>query len=352
MLAVVLGPLEQRLHRLGAEPVALPVALVHQAVGLVDEQHPAEGRVDQLVGLDRGRAEVLADQVGALRLDHLGAVEQPERVEDLADHPGHGGLAGARRAEEDEVPHRLVGAEAGHRPAAGRLDRHVDRVHLLLDRPEADHRVQLGQRVLGGDRRLGLLHLGRRAAACGSSGRRTPGRRPAPARRTGPASDRRPARRGPVLPARAPGRTGRRRGRPGAVRRGRRDRGAWHGGGGVRGVRREHAVRAEHAGFLRSLSRAPADHGGRDHPDRDHRDMRVLRPGLDDEEDRPAIDHSSDHATVRPGHEPAGQRADVRDGGDRERRRHQGQPASRRARPAPGARPERSARRAYSAGWH
>ena len=72
VVAVVLGPLEQRLHRLLAEPVGLPVALVDQAVRLVDEQHPAERGVDELVGLDRGGAEVLADQVGPVRLDHLG----------------------------------------------------------------------------------------------------------------------------------------------------------------------------------------------------------------------------------------------------------------------------------------
>ena len=41
-VAVVLGPLEQRLHGLRAEPVGLAVAGVDQAVGLVDEQHPAE----------------------------------------------------------------------------------------------------------------------------------------------------------------------------------------------------------------------------------------------------------------------------------------------------------------------
>ena len=137
------------------QPVALPVTLVHQAVRLVDEQHPAERRVDQVVGLDGGRAQVLAHQVGALRLDHLRGVEQAEGVEDLADHPGHGGLARSWRPEEDEVPHRPVGAEAGHRPAARRLDGHGDRADLLLDRPEPDHRFEFGERLLGGDHRLG-----------------------------------------------------------------------------------------------------------------------------------------------------------------------------------------------------
>ena len=161
VLAVVLGPLEQRLDRLHAEPVGLPVALVDQAVRLVDEQHPAERGVDQLVGLDRGRAQVLADQVGPVRLDDLGHLEQAERVEDLGQHPGHGGLPGARRAEEDEVPHRLVGGDAGHGPPPGGLDGGGDRAHLLLDRGQPDHRVQLGHGVLDRDLRTRPRRAGR-----------------------------------------------------------------------------------------------------------------------------------------------------------------------------------------------
>src|SRR6202021_3907801 len=71
--------------------------------------------------------------------------------------------------------------------------------------------------------------------------------------------------------------------------------------------------------FLRSLGRAPADHGGGDDPDRDRPDLRVLPPGLDDE------DPDRERPQQRPGHrpardEPARQRADVRDRGDGERR--------------------------------
>ncbi len=199
VLAVVLGPLEQRLDRLVAEPVALPVALVHQAVGLVDEQHPAERGVDQLVGLDRGRAEVLADQVGPVRLDHLGPDQQAEGVEDLRDDPGHGGLAGARRAEEHEVLHGLLGAVPGQRPAPGRLHGRGDRADLVLDRGQPDHGVQLVHRLVDGDHRPlggGLLAgqvraglaahpvagLGRAHRRAGPRGRQRP-----PADRTRPA---------------------------------------------------------------------------------------------------------------------------------------------------------------------
>ena len=151
VLAVVLSTLDQRLHGLVTEPVALPVALVHQAVGLVDEQHGAERRVDELVGLDRGRAEVLPDQVGALRLDHDGRAQQAEGVEDLRDHPGDRCLAGARRPEEDEVLHRLLGAVPGDGAPPGRLHRGGDGPHLILDGGQADHRVELGHRVIDGD---------------------------------------------------------------------------------------------------------------------------------------------------------------------------------------------------------
>ena len=136
-----------------AEPVGLPVALVDQAVGLVDEEHSAQRGVDELVGLDRGRAEVLPHQVGAVRLDHIGHLEQAEGIEDLGEHPGHCRLAGPGRAEEDEVPHRLLRGDAGHRPPPGRLDGRGDRAHLLLDRRHPDHRVELRHGVLDRDLR-------------------------------------------------------------------------------------------------------------------------------------------------------------------------------------------------------
>ncbi len=162
-VAVVLGPLEQSLDRFVAEPVVLAVALVDEAVGLVDEQDTAECRVDQLVGLDRGRAEVLPDQVTALRLDHRRHVEQPERVEDLGDDPGDRRLAGAWRAEEDEVLHRLLGADAHHGAAPGGFDRGRDGPHLVLDRRQADHLVQFGHRLVDGDHRLFDHRVGLRA---------------------------------------------------------------------------------------------------------------------------------------------------------------------------------------------
>ena len=100
---------------------------------------PPMRRVDQLAGLDRGRAEVLADQVGPVRLDHLGPDQQPVRGEDAAEDAGHRGLAGARRAGEDEVPCRRLAGQplpicAAWPPAAGAA---IART-WLLDRVQAD----------------------------------------------------------------------------------------------------------------------------------------------------------------------------------------------------------------------
>ena len=118
-VAVVLGPLQQGLHCFVAEPVGLAVPLVDERVRLVDEQHPAQGPVHEFVGFDRGRAEVLPNQVGAARFNHACRGEQPEGVEDRGE--------GARNTVLP-VPGGLEqsGAAAGRRciprrPAAGPL---------------------------------------------------------------------------------------------------------------------------------------------------------------------------------------------------------------------------------------
>ena len=261
VLAVVLGPLEQGLDRLDAEPVGLAVTLVDQAVGLVDEQHPAQRAVDQLVGLDRGRAQVLADQVGPVRLDHLGHLQQAERVEDLGQHPGHGGLAGAGRAQEDEVPHRLVGGDTGHGPPPGGLDGGRDRADLLLDRGQPDHRVQFGHGVLDRDLRTrprsgGLVVAG---AVLGVGQRGGLGR-------VGPDAAVASAVAGGAGGAEAPGRL---------VRRGGRARGA--------GQRAEPPglagpVRAVHPHLLHVLGQPPAEDGQGDQDGGDDADQGLVRP--------------------------------------------------------------------------
>lgn len=147
MVAVVLGPLEEHLEGLVPVGVAFAVAGVGERVRLVHEEHPADRRVDQLVGLDRGLPEELAHQIGPLGLHEMVAAEQPEGVEDPAEDPGDRGLPGARGAGEDEVTFgrldrkALTGAQPRHLQLRGQ------RLDLPLHRFQADHALQFGERL-------------------------------------------------------------------------------------------------------------------------------------------------------------------------------------------------------------
>ena len=98
VVAPVLHLLDQGVDRLGA------VLVAGQAVGLVDEEHAADGGLDHLGGLHRGLAEVAGHQLGPVDLDQLALGEQAERPVDARHQPGDGGLAGAGVADEDQVP--------------------------------------------------------------------------------------------------------------------------------------------------------------------------------------------------------------------------------------------------------
>ena len=220
-----------------------------------------------------------------MRLDDLGRLQQAEGVEDLGQDPGHGGLPGAGRAEEHEVPHRPLGADAGHRAPPRRLDGRGDRADLLLDRGEPDHRVEFGHRVLDRDRGLrpggtalvvagGVLRVGQRRGlrphTRGGSARMTGGGRC----RAGGRVSRAPGRRlFPCVPA------------------------------------------AIHPGVLDALGHSPAEHGRGQQP-RSHRaeerQARCRLEGDDASRHRPGQDPGD--RTAR--HEPAGQRLGV--GGQRD----------------------------------
>ena len=64
---------------------------------------PPSARRNTAVVFGAGVPDVLADQVAAVRLDQVAAVEQAERGEEPPVEPGHRGLAGARVAGEDQV---------------------------------------------------------------------------------------------------------------------------------------------------------------------------------------------------------------------------------------------------------
>ena len=80
---------------------------------------------------------MLADQVGPVRLDHARPDQQAERREDPAEDPRHGGLAGAWRPGEDEVPRGRLAGQALPVPEPGDPELSRDLVHLPLDRLEA-----------------------------------------------------------------------------------------------------------------------------------------------------------------------------------------------------------------------
>ena len=98
VVPLVLHLLDQGVHSLGA------VLVAGQAVGLVDEQHAADGAGHDLGRLDRGLTQVAGHQLGAVDLDQLALAEQPESTVDAADQAGHRGLARAGVADEHQVP--------------------------------------------------------------------------------------------------------------------------------------------------------------------------------------------------------------------------------------------------------
>jgi hypothetical protein len=63
-----------------------------ERVGLVDEEHAAERRLERLLRLQRGLPDVAGDETRAIRLDEVTAVDDAEGAIDLAQEPGDGRL--------------------------------------------------------------------------------------------------------------------------------------------------------------------------------------------------------------------------------------------------------------------
>ena len=119
---MVLHALEQRRDGLVTE--VAPGTTTDEGVGLVDEQHAAEGPVDDFVDLGRGLPDVARDETAAVGLDEMPLRQHAERVQDPRQQPRHRGLAGARVPDDDEVPCRrraraALVPGAGLRPAPG-----------------------------------------------------------------------------------------------------------------------------------------------------------------------------------------------------------------------------------------
>ena len=118
LVALGLHHLEQDLDRL--LPVVALVLGPEEVVGLVDEEHAAVGAAEHLLGLRRGVADVLADEVVAGAGDDPRLVDVAEPVQDLGHLHRHGRLARARVAGERHVQRRAARRRARPRCAAGR----------------------------------------------------------------------------------------------------------------------------------------------------------------------------------------------------------------------------------------
>ena len=124
-------------------PKSRLVLAARERVRLVDEEDAVERAADRAVGLDRGRADVLADEAGAVDLHEVAALQQSHGAVHLREQPRDRRLARAGVAEEDEVLARRDLGEAVLLPPRLHLEERDQRAHLLLDGLEADERVEL-----------------------------------------------------------------------------------------------------------------------------------------------------------------------------------------------------------------
>ena len=137
-------------------PKSWRLVAARERVCLVDEEDAVERALDRAVGLDRGRADVLADEPGAVDLDEVAALQQAHRAVHLREQPRDGRLARAGIAEEDEVLARRDLGEAVLLPARLHLEEGDQRAHLLLHGLEPDERVELDLKRGERERRLRL----------------------------------------------------------------------------------------------------------------------------------------------------------------------------------------------------
>ena len=113
---MVLHELDQRRDRLAAEVLEVAAG---ERVRLVDEQHAADGAVDDFRDLEGRLADVARDEVRARRLDEVPRADDAEVAVQPADDPCDRRLARAGRSGEDQVVGRVDLGQAG-RPGAPR----------------------------------------------------------------------------------------------------------------------------------------------------------------------------------------------------------------------------------------
>ena len=138
---MVLHGLEQRVDGLMAEIV---VAAGGEGVSLVDEEHAAERRLDDLLRFQRGLPDEAGHQAGAVRLDQLALAQHADGGVEPRQDAGHRGLAGAGVAEKDEVQRERGTGKVRLSAQLADLDEVHEALDVLLDVLQADQVVELG----------------------------------------------------------------------------------------------------------------------------------------------------------------------------------------------------------------
>ena len=150
-ITAVLDVLDDGVDRFPAEVL---LAASGQRVRLVDEQHAAVGRVEDLGDLGRGLADEAGDQPASIDLDELPLLDDSEGAVDPGQQSAHGGLAGSGVAAEDQVLRVVDDREVPLLAEPLDPQQGGQEFHLLLHRIEADQTVELGQQVHQWLRRL------------------------------------------------------------------------------------------------------------------------------------------------------------------------------------------------------
>ncbi len=140
---MIFHSLDQRFDCFAAEVVSND-PLWGQSVCLVDKEHAIEGTFYGLVCLVCGVSYVLTNEASTVDLDEMAFLQKAKRPVHLADEASHGGFAGARVSEEDEVLARRHLGEAMILSSSLNLQERNLRAHLLFDRVESNERIEVG----------------------------------------------------------------------------------------------------------------------------------------------------------------------------------------------------------------
>ena len=90
-IAIVFHALQQHVHRLIA--VTVFTVLRCQTVGLVDEQNPIHGLVDDAFGFHGGLTQIASHQFCAIHFYQVSFFEDPQFFEDARVQSCHGGFS-------------------------------------------------------------------------------------------------------------------------------------------------------------------------------------------------------------------------------------------------------------------